>query len=52
MNTLFRFSESLASIEQFRKMWRELDQDESERIALETEKNTASHVSPLHRQEL
>ena len=44
MNTLYRFSESLHAIEQFRKMWKQLDKSESRTIVENVEKNTAPKV--------
>lgn len=44
MNTLFRFSESLAAVDKFREMWRELDAADTEKIVTEVEKATAPHV--------
>ncbi|KIM45269.1 hypothetical protein M413DRAFT_441951 [Hebeloma cylindrosporum] len=44
MNTLFRFSESLSAVEDFRTMWRELDASVTEKIVTETEKSTANHA--------
>lgn len=44
INTLFRFSESLKAVETFRRMWRELDEADTEKIASEVEKATAPHV--------
>jgi len=41
INTLFRFSESLAAVEDFRQMWRELDASIAEKIVTETETSTA-----------
>ncbi|KJA20747.1 hypothetical protein HYPSUDRAFT_42833 [Hypholoma sublateritium FD-334 SS-4] len=43
INTLFRFSESLKAVETFRRMWRELDEADTEKIASEVEKATAPH---------
>ncbi|KAF8973145.1 hypothetical protein BDZ97DRAFT_1779682 [Flammula alnicola] len=44
MNTLFRVSESLAAVDDFRRMWRELDKSDTEKIATEAEKLTAPHA--------
>jgi len=41
MNTLFRFSESLAAVEDLRKMWRTLDESSSQRIVFETDEAAA-----------
>lgn len=49
MNTLFRFSESLHAVEEFRRMWRALDQAEANKIVLKAEKATAEHVNILMR---
>lgn len=45
MNTLFRFSESLAAVDDFRRMWRQLDAPVTEKIATEVEQSTSPHVS-------
>ncbi len=47
MNTLFRLCESLVFIDDFRQMWRELDETTTQRIAFEAEESTAAHVSSL-----
>ena len=47
MNTLFRFSESLAAVEDFRQMWRTLDEPSSQRIVSEAEKVTTVQVCSL-----
>jgi hypothetical protein len=44
INTLFRFSESLATVEEFRKMWRALDEPSSQRFVSETEDATGIQV--------
>ncbi|KDR75235.1 hypothetical protein GALMADRAFT_249218 [Galerina marginata CBS 339.88] len=44
LNTLFRFSESLYFVEDFRRMWRELDQSATEKILSQTETTTAHHA--------
>ncbi|KAF8200701.1 hypothetical protein BJ912DRAFT_946857 [Pholiota molesta] len=43
MNTLFRFSESLAAVDDFRRMWKQLDAPVTEKIATEVEKSTSPH---------
>jgi ERO1-like protein beta len=47
-NTLFRFSESLRAVDDFRQEWRELDQGESRKIIRETEKYTSARVGRIH----
>jgi hypothetical protein len=47
-NTLFRFSESLRAVDDFRHEWRELDQVESQKIIQETEKSTSARVGRNH----
>lgn len=47
-NTLFRFSESLKAVDDFRQEWQELDKGESERIIIETEKSTSLRVGRNH----
>ena len=37
MNTLYRFSESLKAVDDFRQMWRNLDADESHSLAAKAE---------------
>ena len=44
MNTLFRLSESLKAVDDFRRMWRKLDESESEVIAKHAEETTAAKV--------
>ncbi|KAJ2922727.1 hypothetical protein H1R20_g14365, partial [Candolleomyces eurysporus] len=46
MNTLFRLSESLKAVDNFRRMWRELDQSESNVIAKHAEESTAAKTHP------
>ncbi|KAJ3568857.1 hypothetical protein NP233_g5439 [Leucocoprinus birnbaumii] len=48
-NTLFRFSESLKAVDDFRQEWRQLDKAESERIITETEKSTRARPKPSPR---
>lgn len=43
-NTLFRFSESLKAVDDFRREWQKLDTEESQRIIVETEKSTRPRV--------
>ncbi|KAF8160831.1 hypothetical protein B0H34DRAFT_698292 [Crassisporium funariophilum] len=43
INTLFRFSESLKAVDDFRHMWRAMDSSDADRIVSETEKTTAAH---------
>src|SRR6266511_801628 len=45
MNTLYRFSESLIFVDDFRRMWRKLDERTTREIATEIEDTTAAHVS-------
>ncbi|KAH9485185.1 Endoplasmic reticulum oxidoreductin-1 [Psilocybe cubensis] len=49
MNTLFRFSESLKAVETFRKLWREMDDAEAEKIVKQTEAITAAHAQAPHK---
>jgi len=46
INTLFRFSESLKAVDDFRRMWRNLDSSDTQRIVAETEKITHPDSSP------
>ncbi|KAF9568061.1 endoplasmic oxidoreductin [Agrocybe pediades] len=48
MNTLYRFSESLQAVEEFRTMWRALDQKEADKMVKKAEKNTAEHTTATH----
>ncbi|KAF5351640.1 hypothetical protein D9756_007549 [Leucocoprinus leucothites] len=48
-NTLFRFSESLKAVDDFRNEWQELDKEESEKIITETEKSARSRPKPSPR---
>lgn len=45
MNTLYRFSESLVSVDDFRKMWHKLDEPTTREIVTEIEEIAAAHVS-------
>jgi hypothetical protein len=47
MNTLHRFTESLHAVEQFRKMWRETTDEESEALKREAE-NALRQVRSLY----
>lgn len=47
-NTLFRFSESLKAVDDFRREWQKLDMEESQRIITETEKSTSPRVGRIH----
>ncbi|KAF9049942.1 hypothetical protein BJ165DRAFT_1455149 [Panaeolus papilionaceus] len=50
MNTLFRFSESLKAVDDFRRLWQQLDSADSEKIVSETEKRVkekAHHNPPI-----
>ena len=47
INTLFRFSESLKAVEDFRHAWRNLDSSDTQTIITETDKITHDHVSRL-----
>lgn len=47
-NTLFRFSESLKAVDDFRRDWQALDMDESQKIITETEKSTSARVGRNH----
>ena len=47
MNTLFRFSESLQYVEDFRRMWRELDKPAAEKIVSEAEATVTAHAHPV-----
>jgi len=53
MNTLYRFSESLRAVDDFRQMWRNLDATETKVIAANVEKSTAPkpHPSPAVHEE-
>jgi len=44
INTLFRLSESLSAVEEFRRMWRALDEPSSQRIVSEIEDTTSAQV--------
>ncbi|EAU91768.2 endoplasmic oxidoreductin-1 [Coprinopsis cinerea okayama7 len=44
MNTLFRFSESLKAVDDFRKMWKELDADETQSLASKAESTATALV--------
>ncbi|KAF5317346.1 hypothetical protein D9611_003883 [Ephemerocybe angulata] len=46
MNTLYRFSESLKAVDDFRKMWKELDSSESSKIVEDVEKSAAPKARP------
>ncbi|PPQ62937.1 hypothetical protein CVT24_006177 [Panaeolus cyanescens] len=48
MNTLFRFSESLKAVDDFRQLWQQLDTEVSEKIVSESEKSVKekSHHNP------
>lgn len=45
MNTLFRFTESLKAVDDFRKLWRQMDASDANSIIERTEKETAARVS-------
>lgn len=45
MNTLFRFSESLKAVDDFRRLWQQLDSADSEKIVSETEKRVKEKVN-------
>lgn len=47
MNTLFKLCESLVFVDDFRQIWRELDEATAQRIAAEAEEPPAAHVSSL-----
>ena len=47
INTLFRFSESLKAVDDFRRMWRSLDSSDTQTIVAETDKITHPDVSDL-----
>jgi len=49
MNTLYRFSESLVFVDDFRKMWRKLDEPTTREIVTESEEITAAQVSSKFR---
>jgi len=42
INTLFRFSESLKAVDDFRKLWTKLDRKDSDKIVSETERSTST----------
>ncbi|KAF9482120.1 endoplasmic oxidoreductin [Pholiota conissans] len=44
INTLYRFSESLAAVDDFRRIWRKLDAADTDKIATEVEKSTSPHA--------
>ncbi|KAG2015449.1 endoplasmic oxidoreductin-1 [Coprinopsis cinerea AmutBmut pab1-1] len=46
MNTLFRFSESLKAVDDFRKMWKELDADETQSLASKAESTATALPKP------
>ena len=43
-NTLFRFSESLESVNDFRRMWSETSVEESKKLVEDAEKSAEYHV--------
>ena len=47
MNTLYRFSESLKAVDDFRKMWRDLDTNESHSLAAKAEAAATAVVRVL-----
>ena len=47
INTLFRFSESLKAVDDFRHIWRNLDSSDTRTIVAETDKITHSDVSSV-----
>jgi ERO1-like protein beta len=47
MNTLYRFSESLKAVDDFRSMWRDLDSDESHSLAVKAEATAHTVVRSL-----
>ncbi len=46
INTLHRFSESLHAVEVFRRLWRESNAEESEKLIREAENAVNTPVSP------
>lgn len=47
-NTLFRFSESIRAVDDFRREWKELDEAESRKLIKETERTTSARVGQNH----
>ena len=47
INTLFRFSESLKAVDDFRRIWRNLDSSDTRAIVSESDKITHSDVSSI-----
>ncbi|EKM80705.1 hypothetical protein AGABI1DRAFT_112451 [Agaricus bisporus var. burnettii JB137-S8] len=45
-NTLFRFSESIRAVDDFRREWKELDEAESRKLIKETERTTSARPKP------
>ena len=47
INTLFRFSESLKAVDDFRRIWRNLDSSDTQTIVTEIDQITHSNVSSI-----